>query len=65
MLWKLLMFVAALAALYHLSEISGDIADIRKASVKPNASQKLTEEGTPQPRAGTNNSTGKPSFLGS
>lgn len=30
-LWRLLMFVAALAALYNLSEIQGDIAGIRKA----------------------------------
>lgn len=31
LLWKFLMYAAALAALYHLSEISSDVAEIRKA----------------------------------
>lgn len=30
-LWRFLMFVAALGALYNLSEIQGDMAGIRKA----------------------------------
>ena len=30
-LWRLFMFVAALGALYNLSEIQGDMAGIRQA----------------------------------
>ena len=30
-LWRFLMFVAALGALYNLSEIQGDMAGIRRA----------------------------------